>query len=170
VQIGVTNMESLVDSTWTESMISAACAFVLERLEADFKDTGLTIEFHFDPTWSGPDDDMPIGIHPYRRRPEDAIVFSRGSDEFLHEFPLGLDSGVESACWYAAYQLQTDVMDEHNQPWPELLDSEGRFVGVLDTPGSDLGVAQWQLRGEPFCAVGHLHKSCEAAGLTIKRL
>jgi hypothetical protein len=61
-------------------------------------------------------------------------------------------------------------MGEHNQPWPELLDSQGRFVGVLAPSSDDLGVAQWHLRDEPFCAIGHLHKACEAAGLTIKRL
>jgi hypothetical protein len=169
VQIGLTNMESLVDS-WTESRITAACAFVLERLEADFKDTGLTVEFRFDPSWSDPDAEMPIGIHPYHRRPEDAVASSRWGNGNLHEFPLQLDGGVESACWYAADQMQTDVMDEHNQPWPELLDRRGRFVGVLDIPGGGTGLAQWELRGEPFCAVGHLHKSCEAAGLTIKPL
>jgi hypothetical protein len=88
----------------------------------------------------------------------------------VHEFQPGLEGGVESACWYTADQMATDVMDEHNQPWPELLDSRGRFVGVLDIPGGGPGLAQWELRGEPFCAVGHLHKSCAAAGLTIKPL
>jgi hypothetical protein len=29
-------------------------------------------------------------------------------------------------------------------------------------------LAQWQLDDQPFCAVGHLHKACEAAGLSIK--
>jgi hypothetical protein len=75
---------------------------------------------------------------------------------------------VEGACSYAAYQLQDDVMGEHNRPWPELLDSEGRSVGVLESPVDAPGVAAWHLRGEPFCAVGQLHPACAAAGLTIK--
>jgi hypothetical protein len=161
VQIGVTDMDD-----WTESRITAACTFVRERLEADFAGTDLpAIEFRVDPTWDGSDDDIPSGISLYRPRPEDVIVICGG-----HEFPLWLGGGVETACWYAAYQLRDDVMGEHNKAWPELRDNEGRFVGVLDTPGSDLGVAQWQLRNEPFCAVGPLHKACEAAGLTIKTL
>jgi hypothetical protein len=128
---------------WTESRITAACALILERLTTDFEGTGLpTIEFRIDPTWSR-SDDIPSGISPYHPRPEDVIVSCRGHEyEFEHEFPLGLDSGVEWACSNAAHRLQDDVMDEHNQPWPELLDSVGRCIDVIAPPGSDLGLAQ----------------------------
>jgi hypothetical protein len=161
VQIGVIIMSSLVGS-WTEHRITAACTFIRDRLEADFAGTDLpTIEFRIDPTWSDP---SAIRSSP-EPRPEDVIVVCGG-----HEFPLRLDSGVEWACSEAAFQLQDDVMGEHNRPWPDLYDSE-RYVGVLvpsaDAPG---GIAQWRLDDETFCAIGHLHQASGAAGLTIKAL
>jgi len=155
----VTVMSGIVDS-WTESRISAACTWILERLEADFKGTDLpSLEFRIDPTWDG------SAVIPSSPRPEDVIVVCGG-----HEFPLRLDSGVEWACSQAAFQLQDDVIDEHGAPWPELYDGQGRYVGVLAPPADAEGLAHWQLNDQPFCAVGHLHKACEAAGLTIKSL
>jgi len=66
--------------------------------------------------------------------------------------------------------LQDDVIAEHRRPWPELVDG-GRFVGVL-VPSTDdsADLAHWRLGDRPFCTVGHLHRACEAAGLTIKNL
>ena len=157
MQIGVTGMSGIVDS-WTERRIRAASTWIVERLAADFKDTSLpNLELRIDPTWDG-STDIPPGP-----RPEDVIVVSGG-----HEFPLRLDSGVEWACSQAAYQLQDDVIGEHGAPWPELYDGDGRYVGILAPPGDTEGLAQWQLNDQPFCAVGHLHRACEAAGLSIK--
>ncbi len=146
---------------WTDDRIKAAGTFVIERLAADFEGTGLPVlELRIDPTWNGSDDAPP---YP---RPDDVILFCGG-----HEFPLQLQGGAEYACAYAAWMLQDDVTGEHRRPWPELTDADGRFVGVLVPPADgSVGLAQWQLNGQPFCAVGHLHRACGAAGLTIKNL
>lgn len=41
------------------------------------------------------------------------------------------------------------MIGEHGQGWPELMDQDGGFVGVL-APSSDFaGLARWELRGEP---------------------
>lgn len=138
--------------TWTEGETAAAQAFVAERLNADFAGTGLQkVAFLDDPAWTGTPG-------------HDAVLVAGG-----HEFPLDVASGgVEQACGYAAYQLQDDAMDELNRPWPELVSSTGEPIGVLTAPAEVHGVAVWELSGEPFCAVGHLQRAVEAAGLRIR--
>jgi hypothetical protein len=139
-------------TTWTESDTAAAQAFVADRLNADLAGTGLPhVEFRYDPAWTGvPGDD-------------DFILVADG-----HEFPLDVEGGgVEYACGYAAYQLQDDAMGELGRPWPELVGPGGEFIGVLVASDAH-GVAVWELSGQPFCAVGHLHRAVEAAGLRIR--
>lgn len=141
--------------TWTEGEIRAACVWIAERLAADFEGTGLpAIEFRIDPAWRGAKRSSHAG-------PEDVILACGG-----HEFPLHLEGGLEQACGYAAYQLQDDVVGDARSPWPELIDGSGSFVGVL-TPAGPPGLGRWELRGEPFCAIGHLHRAVQVAGLTI---
>jgi hypothetical protein len=142
--------------TWTEERIASATQFVAERISADFAETGLMIEFRIDPQWSGPD----VTSGP------ESVVAVRGGNEF----PLHLEGGAEQACWYAAYQMQDDVMGEHGRPWPELVDHAGGYVGVLSLPSEPPQIATWELAGRPFCAVGHLQRACMAAGLRIKSL
>lgn len=142
--------------TGTGVAVDAALAWAAERLAADFEGTGLPkIEFRADPAWTGEPTESPA----------DVIVVCGG-----HEFPAGLEGGVEQVCWNATWQLSDDVMGELNRPWPELTDAGGAFVGVLDVPAEPPDVAVWMLKGRAFCAVGQLHKGCEAAGLRIKLL
>jgi hypothetical protein len=127
-----------------------AAAFVAERLNADLAGTGLTkVEFRYDPGWT-------------RTAGDDVICVCGG-----HEFPLDVEA-VEPACAEAASRLQDDAMDELNRPWPELVTSGGEYLGVLTPAEPGPGVAVWQLKGEAFCAVGHLHRAVEAAGLRIR--
>ena len=143
-----------MDDIWTPERIATASAFVIERVEADFARTPLpNIELRMDPGWTGT-----VSAQP---GPQDVICICGG-----HEFQAQLQGGVEQACITIAWQLQDDVMDELNRPWPELLDAGGNFVGV-PTPGGD-PIAVWALRGEPFCSVGHLQRAVEAAALRIR--
>ncbi|MFD7155893.1 hypothetical protein ACFV9C_14900 [Kribbella sp. NPDC059898] len=138
--------------TSTENGAAAAQAFVADRLNADFAGTGLAeVKFQVDPAWTG--------------EPGDDLILVAGE----HEFPLAVEGrGVEQACAFAAYQLQSDAMSELNRPWPELATSHGETVGVLVAPAEVRGIAVWELAGEPFCAIGQLHKAVEAAGMHIK--
>jgi hypothetical protein len=142
--------------TWTEERIASVIHFVAERITADFAETGLKVEFRIDPQWSGLD---------ATNGPESVVAVGGG-----HEFPLHLEGGTEAACWYAAYQMQDDVMGEHGRPWPELVDPSGAFVGVLSLAAEPPQIATWELAGQPFCAVGHLQRACAAAGLRIKAI
>ena len=144
----------VMDDIWTPERIARASAFVIERLAADFAHTPLPkIELHLDPGWTGT-----VSTQP---GPQDVICVCGG-----HEFQAQLQGGVEQACVTIAWQLQDDVMDKLNRPWPELLDQHGNFVGV---PTPDAGpIAAWKLKDEPFCAVGHLHRAVDAAGLRIR--
>ncbi|MGW7682905.1 hypothetical protein ACWGID_19360 [Kribbella sp. NPDC054772] len=132
------------------STMAAAEAFVADRLNVDFAGTGLdTVEFRYDPSWS-------------HSAGDDVILVCGG-----HEFPVDVED-VEAACAFAADRLQDDAMDELNRPWPELIGPGGEYLGVLAVltdPGP--GVATWALRGQPFCAVGHLLRSVQAAGVRI---
>jgi hypothetical protein len=65
-----------------------------------------------------------------------------------------------------ADQLQDNVIDQLARPWPELRDAAGRAVGVLE-PRYGNGLAQWALRGDALCAVGHLTSAVGAAGFRI---
>jgi hypothetical protein len=142
---------ALTMHTWTEPDAAVAQAFVADRLNSDFAGTGLPkVEFRLDPAWTG--------------APGDDFILVCGG----HEFPLDVVGGVEQACAYAAYQLQDDAMDELNRTWPELVNSAGESVGVLMAPAEVQGVAVWGLSGEPFCAIGHLHRAVEAAGLQVR--
>ncbi|MEV0795497.1 hypothetical protein [Kribbella sp. NPDC050459] len=138
--------------TSTENGTNAAKEFVAERLNADFAGTGLQqVEIREVAAWTG--------------TPGDDLILIAGG----HEFPLELgQGGAEQACAYAAYQLQSDAMGELNRPWPEVITSTGESAGVLIAPSETAGVAIWELSGRPFCAIGHLHRAVEAAGLRIK--
>jgi hypothetical protein len=83
-----------------------------------------------------------------------------------HDFPIELQEGPEAACALVMDQLQDGVVDRLHRPWPELLDLDGAFVGVLDI-GTPAGIACWVLRGVPFCAVGQLSAAIPAAGLRL---
>ncbi|WP_432892893.1 hypothetical protein ACQPYH_18575 [Kribbella sp. CA-245084] len=138
--------------TSTDSGTGAAQTFVVDRLNADFAGSGLSnIAIRVDPSWTG--------------SPGDDLILVAGG----HEFPVELNGGgVEQACAFAAFQLQSDAMGERNSPWPELMTATGETMGVLVAPTEAFGVAIWELSGKPFCAVGHLHRAVEAAGLRIK--
>ena len=75
--------------------------------------------------------------------------------------------GVEAACTVVMDELQDGVMDRLGRPWPELVDADGGFVGVLE-PRLVTGIACWVLRGVPFCAVGQLSAAIPAAGLGLR--
>jgi hypothetical protein len=145
---------------WSRNRVDAAIAFIRGRLHADFAGTGVQVEFKVDPSWGQEGTTTRDGSSDVD--PKHVIVVCGG-----HEFPLGLESGIEVACADATNALQDDVMDLIGRPWPELLDADSNYVDVA-SPASAGQVAYWQVKGEPFCAVGQLHEAVRAAGLSIK--
>jgi hypothetical protein len=136
---------------WTDARIRDATSFIWGRVIGDVATAGL------------------VGVGELLRfRVEDGEVLATafgGEDDF----PIELHEGVESACAVTAGQLQDGVVDRLHRPWPELVDGEGRFVGVLEAGEADQtgGIACWALRGVPFCAVGQLSAAIPAAGLWL---
>jgi hypothetical protein len=146
VSIGVT--VDFYFGEWPDPRTGAALAFVRDRVLADVGTSGLV--------WPG-------ALLTFR--PEDGEVLATAfSGE--HDFPIELQLGVETACSIVADQFQDGVIDRVGRPWPELIDAETRFVGVLDV-GTPAGIACWVLRGVPFCAVGQLAAATAAAGYRI---
>jgi hypothetical protein len=130
---------------WTAAGLRHAIAFVQSRIRGDFEDTGLArVELHRDPSFAG------LGSQGLSDRAEDVIVTCGG-----HRFISHLELGVEAACAHVANVLQDDVMDLLGRPWPHI-SMPTRAGGVLEPTMAGAGIAHWQLRGEPVCAVGHL--------------
>jgi hypothetical protein len=138
----------------------AAVGFVVERVRADV----------------GPDARLPSPAVAVRMDPSwaDPAATGAGAEDLIasvfdgrHEFPLGLEDGVEYACWNLADQVQDDVVGELGRPWPELVDRDGASLGVLE-PALVGGLAGWALRGRAFCAVGQLRQAVSAAGLAVR--
>jgi hypothetical protein len=140
--------------------LAAAVSFVLDRVRADVGPVaGLppatVVAVRLDPSWADP---AAAG-----EGAEDLVVTVFAG---RHEFPLGLEDGVEYACWNLANQVQDDVVGELSRPWPELVDPSGATLGVLE-PTLVGGLAGWALRGRAFCAVGQLTEAVGAAGLAV---
>jgi len=132
-----------------EGVDRAAADFVADRVNADLTGTGLAkVAFRYDPTWT--------------HEPGNDVICVCGG----HEFPLD-PSAVEPACAEVASRLQDDAMGELNHLWPELIGPGGEFLGVLTA--TLRGVAVWELKGQPFCPVGFLHRAVEAAGLQLRQ-
>jgi hypothetical protein len=140
--------------------LAAAVSFVVERVRADVGPAaGLppasVVAVRLDPSWADP------------------AAAGEGAEDLVatvfagrHEFPLGLEDGVEYACWNLKNQVQDDVVGELGRPWPELVDLSGSTLGVLE-PTLVGGLAGWALRGRAFCAVGQLTAAVAAAGLAV---
>jgi hypothetical protein len=144
--------------------LAAAVSFVVDRVRADVGPVaGLppatVVAVRLDPSWADP----AAGETAAGETAEDlvATVFAG-----RHEFPLGLEDGVEYACWNLANQVQDDLVGELSRPWPELVDPSGATLGVLE-PTLVGGLAGWALRGRPFCAIGQLTATVGAAGLAV---
>lgn len=135
---------------WTAERIEGATGFIRRRVLDDVATSGLD--------WSGE-------LLTFRMEDEEVLATAFGGE---HDFPIELQIGVEGACALTIDQIQDGVIDRIGRPWPELLDADGAFVGVLDVaqPG---GIASWVLRGVPFCAVGQLAGAVPAAGRTLRR-
>jgi hypothetical protein len=152
---------------WTAERVAAAVDFIAARVMADFAAVAVVsgselLRLRLDPAWS-------CGGAP----PADGVGRLSGPDDVIavllggrHEFPAGLEDGVEYAAFLVADHLQDGVIDDMGRPWPELRDAEGRSVGVLE-PRYEHGLAHWALRGDPFCAVGQLGQAVPASGLAI---
>ena len=143
--------------------LTAAVSFVVDRVRADVGPlAGLppesVVAVRLDPAWA----EDPAG-DTAGDAAGDLIVSVFGG---RHEFPLGLEDGVEYACWNLADQVQDDVVGELGRPWPELVGPAGEPLGVLE-PMLLGGLAGWALRGRAFCAVGQLPAAVTAAGLTV---
>lgn len=133
---------------WTDDRIREATSFISGRVIRDVATAGV------------------VGVGELLRfRMEDGEVLATafGGE---HDFPIELQVGVEEACALVADQIQDGVVDRLARPWPELVDADGHFVGVLDV-GKPGGIACWTLRGMPFCAVGQLSAAIPAAGLRL---
>lgn len=132
---------------WSQDRIDAATSFVRGRVLADITTSGLEKQ------WVGE-------LLVFRMEDGEVVGTAFGGE---HDFPVHLDEGAETACFLTADQMQDGVIDRLNRPWPELLDPDGEFVGVLQLAEVG-GVACWVLRGVPYCAVGQLAGAVPAAG------
>ncbi len=153
---------------WSEERVAAAMDFIASRIRTDFEGVtgapvGDLLTLRIDPTWAN-DGDWPADRRPGESpRPDDVIAVLFGG---RHEFPVGLEIGVEYACYLVADRMQDNLVDELGRPWPELHGPTGRFAGVLE-PRYERALACWALRGQPFCAVGQLAPAVPAAGFLI---
>jgi hypothetical protein len=153
---------------WTAERLAAALDFIAARMVADFAEIAGAVgddllRLRLDPAWSN-DGGSPADDGTSRQAgPDDVIAVLLGG---RHEFPAGLEDGVEYASYLVADRLQDGVIDDLGRPWPELRDAEGRSLGVLE-PRYEQGLAHWALRGEPLCAVGQLGPAVPASGLAI---
>jgi hypothetical protein len=145
VSIGVI-VEVLLDS-WPPDRIEAATSFVRTRVLTDVSTAELEQQ------WVGE-------LLVFRMEDGEVLATAFGGE---HDFPIELHIGAEGACALTADQMQDGVIDRLGRPWPELVDTSGGFVGVLDIAQAD-GIACWVLRGVPYCAVGQLAGAIPAAG------
>ena len=148
---------------WSPERLVAAIEFLTRRVEADFEEITATLPgrplvMRPDLAWA--DDSRVPGTTP---GPEDVIAVLFDGQ---HEFPAGLEDGVEYACFVVADRMQDDVIDMLGRPWPELFAPSGESMGVLD-PRYAGGLALWTLRGEALCAIGQLVGAVAAAGLGL---
>jgi hypothetical protein len=169
MSIGVGSMGRVQAFRWTPQRIDAAAHMIVERITADFGEvTGHRpdlVQFRNDPGWAT-DGVLPPGRSPGDpARPEDVIVRLLGGRS---EFPADLDEGGEHACWLVASRLQDDVIDALGRPWPELRDGEGSVLGIAEPQLEPVMLAHWAVRGDPLCAIGHLHMALGAAGLELR--
>jgi hypothetical protein len=134
-------------SGWPQYRIDAATSFVRERVLVDIATSGLEQQ------WVGE-------LLVFRMEDGEVVGTAFGGE---HDFPVHLDQGAETACFLTADQMRDGVIDRLGRPWPELLDADGAFVGVLDVAEAG-GIACWVLRGVPYCAVGQLAGAVPAAG------
>lgn len=134
---------------WTAGRIDDATGFIRRRVVTDVATSALE--------WDGE-------LLAFRMEDEEVLATAFDGE---HDFPIELHIGVEGSCALTIDQVQDGVMDRIGRPWPELLDPDGAFVGVLDvgTPG---GIACWVLRGVPYCAVGQLAGAVSAAGHRLR--
>jgi hypothetical protein len=134
-------------SEWPRDRIDDATSFVRERVLVDIATSGLEKQ------WVGE-------LLVFRMEDGEVVGTAFGGE---HDFPVHLDQGAETACALTADQMQDGVIDRLGRPWPELLDVDAAFVGVLDVAHAG-GIACWVLRGVPYCAVGQLAGAILAAG------
>lgn len=147
-----------MESEWGSARVAAAVAFVVDRVRQDVGtvtdlESAAVVSARHDPAWAG---DGAEGAEAVV-----GVVF-----DGRHEFPLGLEDGVEHACRNLADQTQDDLVGELGRPWPQLLGPDGAARGVLQ-PALHGGIAVWELRGRPFCAIGHLVGAVTAAGVAV---
>ena len=132
---------------WTSSGLRRAIGFVQSRIRGDFENTGLArVKLKDEPTFASRE----LQYAKMSNRAEDVIVVCGG-----HRFISHMELGVEAACAHIADVLQDDVMDILGRPWP-YVSLSARAAGVLEPATAPAGIAHWQLRGEPICAIGHL--------------
>lgn len=132
-----------ISETWTSTWLIHAMAFIEERLRADLPLPEISV---------GTDDTFSEVRADERSVPilTQHVIIKAGG----HRFSAGLSYGVEAACAHAADQLQDDVMDDLNRPWPWV--TIGSRTGVLEAALEPFGIAHWRLGEQPVCAIGHL--------------
>jgi hypothetical protein len=88
---------------------------------------------------------------------DDIVCVASGSS-----FPIQIADGVETGCWRAAHELQDQVMDDLQRPWPAF-----EVDGSLLVPIPDLdpwGKACWQVESRFRCPVGYLRSALRIFG------
>lgn len=64
--------------------------------------------------------------------------------------------------------VQDAVIDRTGRPWPEILDSGGTPIGVMDVDMLPDGEAGWTLKGDAIGPVGQLLAACASRGWTVR--
>lgn len=134
--------------------LEAVIRAVSDRVLADTPENAPSLRLAVDPSFSTPSnhfDGSPGPVH---------VVGVIGG----HKFAAGFQRGLEAGCAMVMSAMQDEIVAMSGRPWPEIGDRSDGRLGVLDVALGPLGIAHWQLRGEPFCAVGHLRASCQAHG------
>lgn len=137
--------------------LDAAMRAVSDRVLADAAGHALPLHLHVDRDFSspeGPPDERPDVFH--------VVAAIDG-----HLFSAGFHNGLEAGCALVMSVVQDEIISALGRPWPELGDRSGSTLGVLDVGFEPVGIAHWQVRGEPLCAVGHLVPTCQARGWRI---
>jgi hypothetical protein len=114
-----------------------------ERIRSDFETVLPNLELRFTTYAAWIADDPAALALPTK---DDIVCVTPRSS-----FPIQIAEGVESGCFRVAYELQDEVIDDLQRPWPAF-----EVEGSLLVPIPDLhawGKACWQVNGRFRCPV-----------------
>lgn len=124
------------------------------RIAADFQHVrpNLTLRFTTYATWVAGE-----GLGEAKGEGDDVVCVTDRSS-----FPIQAALGVEAACCRIASELQDEVIDDLQQPWPAF-----HLEGRLMVPAPELdrwGTACWTSEDRFVCPIGYLRSSLRIFG------